>query len=514
MTNYTEEQSGVISYVADRPSDSLIVSARAGSGKTFTIEKAAYGIKPGHLTVAVAFNKKIAQELQARLPSHVTASTMNSIGHRAWASAVNGIRLTLDADKTYRLTKANFPQDLDDPDGEEFSAVLALTRAAKSAGIVPKGAPMGRKGIVPDDFDSWEDLAWQKDIILTDDTVPIARKVLLASIKEAFGGTIDFDDQIYMSVLFGGRFTKYHTVIVDEAQDLSPMNHLMLQKMVGTRLIAIGDPYQAIYGFRGADSDSMENLRTLMNIPAENVLGLTYSFRCPQVVANRQLTWVPDFKAHESCREGTVHNWIHQEGGWSIDHIPDTGVVICRNNAPLMQLAFTLIKARRPVRVLGRDIGAGLSKLLLKIGGKQHGRDLSELPALIDEWRTDELRRAEGKESRHSTIHDKADSLMVLCEASGAKTLGEASEFIIGLFSDVARPGVTLSSGHRSKGLEWDWVMHLDPFRVPSRFARKAAENGNEAPLRQELNLKYVIETRTKDDLVLAHLDQCVETQS
>lgn len=511
MTSHTAQQTAIIDHVAQKQNESLIVSARAGSGKTYTIVKAAFGIKPGHLSVAVAFNKKIATELQERLPQHVTASTLNSIGHRAWMSALNGVRIQLDADKMFRLTKNLFPQDVDDPDGEEFSAVLALGRAAKSVGIVPKGAPMGKIGIVPDDGDSWEDLAWQKDISLSEVTISITRSILLASIKEAYAGTIDFDDQIYMSVLFGGRFTRYHTVIVDEAQDLSLLNHLMLKKMVGTRLIAVGDPFQAIYGFRGADSDSMENLRDLMGIPLENVLGLTESFRCPQVVASRQTTWVPDFVAHSSCKPGKVSDWRSQPSGWSLDDVPDHGVVICRNNAPLMQVAFALIKSRRPVQILGRDIGANLSKLLLKIGNKDRSRDLNEMPSMIDAWRQDELKKAEGKESRHGTIHDKADSLAILCEASGAKTLGEACDFILGLFSDIMRPGVTLSSGHRSKGLEWDWVMHLDSFRVPSRFARKAAENGNQAPLRQELNLRYVIETRTKDDLIIADLEGCQE---
>lgn len=511
MTSHTQQQTDIIDFVAERPNDSLIVSARAGSGKTYTIVKAAYGIKPGHLSVAVAFNKKIATELQTRLPDHVTASTMNSIGHRAWMSALAGTRINLDADKMYRLTRKLFPQDIEDPDGEEFSAVLALARTAKSVGIVPKGAPMGKRGIVPDDGDSWEDMAWQKDITLSDVTIGIAREVVLASIKEAYAGVIDFDDQIYMSVLFGGRFTRYHTVIVDEAQDLSVLNHMMLQKMVGTRLIAVGDPYQAIYGFRGADSDSMENLRSLMDIPLENVRGLTYTFRCPKIVAARQTRWVPDFEAHESTREGSIQDWRANPNGWSIDEVPDHGVIICRVNAPLMQLAFAFIKARRPVQILGRDIGASLSKLLLKIGNRDRDKDLGELPSMIDGWRQDELKKAEGKESRHSTIHDKADSLTVLCEASGAKSLGEACDFIAGLFSDVMRPGVTLSSGHRSKGLEWDWAMHLDSFRVPSKFARKAAENGNEAPLRQEMNLKYVIETRTKDDFILANLEHCVE---
>ena len=66
---------------------------------------------------------------------------------------------------------------------------------------------------------------------------------------------------------------------------------------------------------------------------------------------------------------------------------------------------------------------------------------------------------------------------------------------------------VILATGHRAKGLEWPVVIHLDPWRVPSKYAKKAAQDGNRAQLQQELNLKYVIETRAKSILVEASLE-------
>jgi hypothetical protein len=82
--------------------------------------------------------------------------------------------------------------------------------------------------------------------------IELVETVLTDSIRLAYEGQIDFDDQIYMPTLFGGTFPRFPLVMVDEAQDLSPLNHAMLEKLVTSRLIAVGDPFQSIYGFRGA----------------------------------------------------------------------------------------------------------------------------------------------------------------------------------------------------------------------------------------------------------------------
>ena len=53
-------------------------------------------------------------------------------------------------------------------------------------------------------------------------------------------------------------------------------------------------------------------------------------------------------------------------------------------------------------------------------------------------------------------------------------------------------------------------MLHLDPWRIPSKWARLAADDNNSVPLEQEYNLQYVIETRAKNTLILANLEQFV----
>lgn len=525
MSNKTLEQIAVIEFIAQNPSLNLMVSARAGSGKTTTIVEAAFAI--GQEFLAVAFNKKIAEELKARLPAYATSKTMNALGHGAWWGKLR-INLTVNPDKMYGLVKDAFERanpPIEDPDGTAFACVLGLTRWAKSVGLVPSGVSTYPKGLVPDHPDSWADAAFDKGLDFNLDLIPIIRKVMHNSIKQAHSGMIDYDDQIYMSVLFGGSFKRFDHVIVDESQDLSPLQHLMLTKIVNRRLIMVGDPYQAIYGFRGADSNSMTNLADMFGTSKAEPLGemavlpLTYSFRCPHAVTARQLSHVPDFKSSDICKQGQVQQWPPrnpEEGvtttAWSLRAIPDHGAILCRNNAPLMRLAFGLIAARRRVTILGRDIGASLATLLTKIVGKENlNTSVQTSAVLVQDWAKKEIEKLGNKKSKHEAIYDREECLLVLLESSGGENAGDCVAFIKDLFTDRASGTLTLASGHRAKGLEWDWVMHLDPWRVPSRFAQSAAAQGNDAPLQQELNLKYVIETRTKDVLVLASLDDCEE---
>jgi hypothetical protein len=517
MHNPTPEQQSIIDHVATELSSHLMVSARAGAAKTSTIVMAAEHIPASRNPLAVAFNKRIADELTSRLPSHFTCKTLNALGHAAWTRARNG-KPKLDTDKMYNTAKLVLAENMSGQSDEDlFTDVLNLSRKAKSIGLVPLGAPFAKEGVVPDTDESWQDIAFALGLDASIDRVILSRKVLLASIASAFKNEIDFDDQIYMSVLFGGQYARFGDVFVDESQDLSTLNHMQLERIVGKRLIAVGDPFQAIYAFRGADAQSMSTMKEKFSPMVE--LNLTKSFRVPFNISRRQTDWVPDFDSMPFLGEGEVQYWPKrslEQTYWSLDDIPQVGAILCRNNAPLMRMAFALIKARRPVKVLGRDIGASLASVLEKACGRSP-KTIEEVYPKLDAWKQKELAKANGSESKLDVIHDRFASLMVLIDASllGDKPATnhlEVSRFIRDLFSDrEGGPQLVLSSGHRAKGFEWEWVMHLDPFRVPSSFAQKQEASGNPGPMVQEKNLRYVIETRSKDVLVLANLSDCQE---
>jgi superfamily I DNA/RNA helicase len=321
--------------------------------------------------------------------------------------------------------------------------------------------------------------------------------------------------------------------MVDEAQDLSPLNHIMIQRTAAGRLIIVGDPKQAIYAFRGADSDSMQKLRKLR--PRWIDLPLATTFRCPKVVVDRQQAHAPGFTAYQTNILGAFQvfsrfapephesqfndfqsfevakaNWKDrrmepQTWDWKrVQALHPNGhiAVLCRNNAPLLAVAFRLLRGNVGVSMLGRDIGKSLIALSKKILSDD------EMPAedcvsAINQWGDSQiaLARANGHEEKVATLYDQRDCLLAVVEGAKAKTAAEIRWYLTTLFERTTGT-VTLGTIHRSKGLEWDTVLHLDPWRIPSKFAQQ-----NLAQLRQEINLKYVCETRTKKLLIEANLE-------
>ena len=140
--------------------------------------------------------------------------------------------------------------------------------------------------------------------------------------------------------------------------------------------------------------------------------------------------------------------------------------------------------------MVGFDIGPGLIRILKKLGDDHMSAE--EAVRAIDGW--EKLKLASAKSE--ATIKDKAECLRVLCESG--QTLAEIIARTDDLFK---RSGpIQLLSGHKSKGLEWDFVYHLDPHRIPSAYAT------HEEDIEQEWNVKYVIETRAKDTLYFVSL--------
>jgi DNA helicase-2/ATP-dependent DNA helicase PcrA len=488
---------------------SLMINAYAGTGKTTFLQQLAPHIKEPKVLM-LAFNKKNALDLEAKMPAHFDCATMNSIGHRALQKVLSR-KLRVEGNKTANILKQVAQAwNLGRLDDDTYSNITTLVRLAKSSGLM-HSSYSGFKSLLPDNSDSWELLGDSAMIDFHEDIVRFARAVLRVSIQEAMhNGYIDYDDQIYLSVLANGAYEKYPVVAVDEAQDLSALNHLQLQKSlaIGGRLIAVGDPKQAIYAFRGASSKSMaqiKNLRpdTMLEFP------LSLTFRCSKLVVARNQGHAPGFEAAPANKDGVLLDFRNKPE-WTWDDLPsERKAILCRNNAPLLDCAFRLIKSGRGVTMLGRDIGKSLIALLHKIVGTRE-IPVSEAMEKIRRWKDKEidLALANGKEEKMAGIEDRADSLIAVAESiDDPESSSRAIEAAITELFENQSGLITLGTGHRAKGLEWPVVIHLDPWRLPSKHAKSASERGDPTPMEQEMNLKYVIETRSQEYLVLANLN-------
>lgn len=476
-----------------RSDESIIIYALAGAAKTSSLLLMAKKL-PLVPTLCCAFNKKIADEMGRRMPSHIQCSTMNSLGHRAWGQKL-GRRLNLDTDKGYSILNellTSMPQgERKKKLGEMFAAVLRAVRLAKSNGYVPAKFEKLGKSLV--DLENFLDMiATDIDFEPDDDFVEWFTHCLELSISEAFNGRIDFDDQIYMSVLFGAQFPKFPIIMVDEAQDLSPLNHEMIRLMFGGRLIAVGDPYQAIYAFRGAHIGSMKLLEEEFKCKR---MTLSVSFRCPIAIVERARSRAPNMEYPDWAKPGEVR----KIGEWTHHELQDGDWIICRNNAPLFSVAMKLIRAGRGVHIRGNEIGKALIKVLEKLGDKSLKQDI--VLQEIANWEEDQIKKA--RESRHAGIIDRADCLRVFAEMG--QTLEESIAYAQRLFQ-MEGP-IEFMTGHKAKGLENPNVYHLDPWMIPSKFAIRAAEFGDNSKVEQERNLRYVIETRSQDFLGLINTE-------
>lgn len=489
---------------------SLMITAYAGTGKTTTLEQLSRHL-PIEGTLALAFNVKIKNELEKRFPKHFSVLTLNGLGHRAWGKYI-GKGLIVEPKKLSNIITKNLRKNT--APAEWWEGLRQLINTAMSWGLVP-GEFKYTKSLTKDNDENWQQIIDLNFIDLPSDAISIARECLTESIVVGkLNGVISYDEQVYLPVVFGAGFPRFSLVLVDEAQDLSPLNHIQIKRCAADRLIVVGDPKQAIYSFRGADSSSMEKLREIRTEWID--LPLSCTFRCPKSVVQRQLSHAPEFTALPAAAEGQVHRWDIAEGKekeWDWNRVqdlsknkPTTYAVICRNNAPLLKMAFTLIRNGIPPLLLGSEIGNNLVKLVKKI------LPLDKIPPsecrrLILTWQDQEEAKAQEKdqEEKIGIIKDRAHCLLAVMDFAQARNSKELISALEDLFNRKTG-SVHLTTGHKAKGLEWDSVLHLDPWRVPSKYAKSAAQKGDNRQLVQEFNLRYVIETRTKHTLILANL--------
>ena len=477
----TPEQTEIIDFALES-TENLIINALAGAAKSSTLRLLAKYM-PVQPILSLAFNKRIVDHMIKILPGHVKPSTANSICHRVWGTAI-GRRLTVDTKKSYNLIKAQI--DLLPSGGERmdayglFAEISAALRRAKSQGYVPPRSVSGKSLVTQDEFYGGLEEApdgWLIDLI---------DRCLAEGIRQAYEGLIDFDDQPFMATLFGGSFPQFKVVMADEAQDFNLINHAMVGRLVGpqTRLIAVGDPWQSIYAFRGAATNSMALLQERFNM---HEMTLSVSFRCPRAVVRNAHRRVPHMKWPDWAIEGTVKTLPE----WGPGTIEDGAAIICRSNAPLLKCALALLRAKRGVNLVGTDLGPQLVRALKKFGDPNMPQ--REVFDAIDIWESEKLAKA--RDPANAT--DRAECLRVF--ARFGPTLGSAIALAEHIFASTGT--IQLLSGHKSKGLEWDTVYHLDPHRVPTPFAKTPEAR------EQELNVRYVIETRAKKSLYFITMD-------
>lgn len=496
----------------ENTNDSLLIEAVAGSGKTTTIVKAVKLLPRRIRAIFVAFNKAIAEELGARLPEHIESSTLHSVGLRAWKSYAGNVKI--DAKKVYSIMDQDFI--CKELMTSEFTGMVrykikTLVGLMKNHGMVPGTVrDPGIVGLQPCEDEDIRALMSHYDIDfnLSKEGLTryeynqmvkefdaklfrIVRRILEVNIKSR--NMVDFDDMLYFPVIFASqiKYPKYHVVMVDEAQDVSAIQRVILKNILrdGGRLIAVGDSAQAIYGFRGADSKSMSSIAEDFGT---RELPLSICYRCPKSVIEVAQQYVPQIEAHEDAPDGEVVDMGTYQRG-TMEGFERGDYVICRNVAPLVKCAFALIAARKPCAIKGKDIGSNIKSLIKSLKPSC----IPELRQRLRDWEQKEKQKLldDDPQANLSRIEDRADSVRTFIDCSGAATVDAVCQAVDDMFSDKIEGAIMLSTIHKAKGLEADRVLFLDRNLIPSKYATQEWQK------QQETNLLYVAVTRAKQYL-------------
>lgn len=465
-----------------------VIDAVAGSGKSFTIVQGGLRMKGMNVHILVcAFNKHIAVEMNDKLKkagiTWMVGSTTHSVGNMAVKTAFPHAKL----DK-YKLSKIVKEYVQTNEPKAVTTGTMKLVQLCKN--YVFDGRDRERlldlmaHHAIDIDHDSLERVL---------DLVPI---VLVECLRRE--ATYDYDDMIHWVVVKKLPVTTYNMVLVDEAQDTNKLTQeLLFMCCPSGRILVVGDTHQAIYGFRGADTSAMRNLFSRLDSTEKHcrMFPLTVTRRCPKSHVRLAQAIVPHIKALDDAPEGIIESL---EPDKAILTMKPGDLVICRTNAPLVPVCYSLLKRGVKAQIKGRDIGEGLITLIKNL------KSSGEIPDLLEKlthWADREIEKlsklGEKAEAQIEAIQDKADVIAALCE--GLSNVDSLLVKIDEIFSDFTTEGerkeaVVLGTAHRTKGLEAFDVFILEPKLIPHPAAKLDWQ------IEQERNLAYVAVTRAKFD--------------
>jgi DNA helicase-2/ATP-dependent DNA helicase PcrA len=488
----------------------LVLRATAGSGKTTTLTEAAWHLNSGvqgggGRAVYFAYNKHSVTAVGPHLPPGIRASTLHAYGRRVLCS-VRGPQMELDNDRSLRLA-------------EQVYAAEPVSR--RQVRVAARMWDLAREYVLNDSAHDDDltalavDAEWPEQGSAEPGRMADLRRVLRAFRERSLqdweaGGLPDFTDFLWLPLELGlGRGT-LGTALVDEAQDLTPLRQRFVTHLLGLelppagevgalapagRLIAVGDPEQAIYTYAGADPRGLWRLAERLGAQQ---LPLSVSFRCPASHVALARNASEFIQPSGAAQPGTVEHVAADSA-----HYGRGDVVLCRLNAPLLRLALLLMTRHVSVNIRGRDLATRLETAAQEAFAlpADEAAVPDRIAALYErrarplQYRADEGDRAAKKAL--GELNDLCSCLRLLAlraaSAGAQATPGTVAGVLRGLYREDA--DVLLSTVHRAKGLEWERVTLLYPEQMPM-------PSGDPE---EERCVLFVALTRSKRELRLAY---------
>lgn len=285
-------------------SNNLIVESRAGGGKTTFLRHLASFRKANEKYCYTAFNRKNAIEGKKKLPIGVPSMTSHSFMTKVIRQHYKIPKEPFQG-KTWVILNDLFPHFDSKQRKMIRSAAYRLTSLAKNFACKPDDLTAIRSVMTQYEFD----LEKAEDY---DTVVELTSDVLKKSTPGKENGfSYDYDDMLWWPAVMELPMPKYDVILADEVQDFNACQLDMMRKLgeQGAKLVIVGDPYQAVYGFRGADSKAFEKASAILENSrgAKRVL-FPVNYRCDQAIIEfvKAYTHVKDIEYAPKAKEGSV----------------------------------------------------------------------------------------------------------------------------------------------------------------------------------------------------------------
>lgn len=459
----TFEQQQAIEYFNTH--ESLRLNAFAGTGKTTTLY---FMAKSTNRTgIYLAFNTGIVADAEGKFPSNVWCKTIHGLAKNATPLAY-----TANRDKMFSTLKSHHivtslklqpieimkgfllqPRSLGFLIGKTIDTFLNSADRELDSRHIPlygklTAVPVKYLEYFRQQIVYWANEIWYK-MIDPNDTTPLG-----------------YNGYLKMWALTDPKLP-FDFVLLDEAQDSNSVVLDLLQKQ-NIQIVYVGDKYQQIYAWRGA-VNAMEKIKTPLSSQ------LSYSFRFgPNIaaVANHFLTLLGERNLVKGDpRKTLIPNCFVQQY-----------TVLCRTNFGVMGELFSAVQSGKRPHILGSL--NDLTRLLKEVGRLKNGI-YSNHPDFIGFSNWDEV-----IEFSESPEGEGLKSFVNMVKNYGDQELLKKLSLC---HNDEKTADIIISTVHKAKGREWDFVQLGNDFPKP-----KQDENGFYQLNPEEVKLLYVAVTRAR----------------
>lgn len=484
----TEEQSNIVR--RSQIPGSFAVQAFAGTGKTSTAVEIARAA-PQTPWLYIVFNRRAADEAIARVPANVTVKTAHSLAFGPVGSKYKSALMT-----DYKLKQSLMPLI-----ERRYEALNGTTQGIRAFGHTVLEA-INNFCVSADQHVEW--FHFEESPVDPDMVIAVARECWDSMVASQNGAGMTHDGYLKIWQLRNGR-PRAENILFDEAQDANPA---MLDVVLRTdaKTIFIGDPWQSIYGWRGA-IDTFESIGHLDRLP------LTRSWRFGPAVA--------DLANSILSRLGEPFPLVGMgDTEVSIRRVNDVDMVTARTTGGLVAEAISLSEENKRIHIVG-----GTAQILdwlqetynLSHYGRSRHRDFDDFKSF-----------AELKEITDTAVGKAYAPYVRLVEKYG-RSIPDVLQKINMQHCDILTEADTvLTSGHRGKGAEANRVRvapDVGGFAMVTRDGSTKASPTSSAPIspyemmdgdvvevdKAEANLLYVILTRARHVLDMSNVRETLD---